>query len=142
VNARHCCRIETPGGKNALPPASSRLRRGGAVAVWIVPSATLALLPKCPACIAAYVAIGTGIGISLPTAARLQTLLLAACVGSLSYLAAKLVHRLIDVMFTTKGMAQRARPVVGAGSVGGALSLPQTQLVPVRRRSSCNARAA
>jgi hypothetical protein len=48
VNARHCCRIETPGGKNAPPPASSRLRRGRAVVGWIVPSATLALLPKVP----------------------------------------------------------------------------------------------
>src|SRR5262249_49871609 len=41
--------------------------------------------------------------------------------GSLSYLATKLVHRLIDVIFTTNGMAQRVGPVVGAGSVGGAL---------------------
>ena len=121
MNARHCCPIETPGGNKAPPPASSRMRRGGAVAGWIVPSATLALLPKCPACLAAYVAIGTGIGISLPTASRLQTLLMISCMGSLSYLAAKLVHRLIDMMVTTKGVAQREGPVVGTGSVGGAL---------------------
>ena len=70
MNARHCCQIKTRAGDNARRPAS-RWRRGGEIAGWIVPSATLALLPKCPACVVAYVALATGIGISMPTAAHL-----------------------------------------------------------------------
>jgi hypothetical protein len=57
----------------------------------VVPSALLALMPKCPACLAAYVAIGTGIGISVSTATYLRLLLVILCVLSLSYLALRQV---------------------------------------------------
>ena len=94
MNTRHCCQIKTPAGDNIRRPAS-RLRRGGALAAWIVPSAALALLPKCPACVAGYVALATGIGISLPTARYLRMILVALCVASLVFIATRHGRRFI-----------------------------------------------
>jgi hypothetical protein len=53
----------------------------------------LALMPKCPACVAAYVALGTGLGISVSAAAALRTGAIVACVATLLYLAACTVRR-------------------------------------------------
>ena len=92
MNARRCCK--TRAGDNARQPAS-RLRRGGEIAGWIIPGATLALLPKCPACVAAYVALATGIGISLPTATYLRAMLVMLCGASLLFLAARRLRSLI-----------------------------------------------
>jgi hypothetical protein len=94
VNAGHCCQSKTRAGDSARWPAS-RLRRGGELASWIVPSATLALLPKCPVCVAAYVAIATGIGISLPTATYLRAMLVALCVASLVFITARRLRSLL-----------------------------------------------
>jgi hypothetical protein len=62
---------------------------------WIVPTATLALLPKCPACVAAYMALATGIGISLPTATYLRAMLVVLCVASLVFITARRLRSLI-----------------------------------------------
>src|SRR5207248_4896353 len=65
----------------AHPPSVARRRFA-----WTkcsLPTLILALLPKCPACFAAYVALGTGISLSVAAAAVLRTLLICACVATL-----------------------------------------------------------
>jgi hypothetical protein len=56
---------------------------------WIAPTAVLVLIPKCPLCVAAYVALSTGISITVGTARCIQILALAICVMSLAYLVAR-----------------------------------------------------
>ena len=94
MNIRHCCQIKTRAENDARRPAP-RLRGGGEIAGWIVPSATLALLPKCPVCAAAYAALATGIGISLPTATHLLAMLAALCASSLVFITARRLRSLI-----------------------------------------------
>jgi hypothetical protein len=59
------------------------------VAGWIVPGAGLALIPKCPGCVAAYVAALTGIGISMPMAAAIRWGLIVLCIVVLTMVAAR-----------------------------------------------------
>src|SRR6266550_2052207 len=82
----------------------SIVRRAVDLVGWIVPGAILALIPKCPICLAAYIALWTGLGLSVAAAANLRVLLIIVCVMSLIFLAARQTRRLI------------ARPCASLGS--------------------------
>ncbi|HEX7655003.1 MAG TPA: hypothetical protein VF607_15950 [Verrucomicrobiae bacterium] len=65
------------------PQSASRWQRSGRAAHWLVPSVILVLMPKCPVCLAAYIALFTGLGISLPVAATLRSGLQWTCIAAL-----------------------------------------------------------
>lgn len=71
------------------PPPSRGLRALG----WLGPGALLILMPKCPACMAGYIAVLTGLGVSLSTAALVRFGLITLCVAALAILVIKRVRR-------------------------------------------------
>jgi hypothetical protein len=73
MNAKRCCR-EASG--------------------WVIPGVGLSLIPKCPMCIAGYVAAITGAGISMPVAAGLRWAMLILCFAALTFVAARTILRI------------------------------------------------
>ena len=80
------------GGSRPVSPVRGRFDFAG----WIFPSAVLVLLPKCPACLAAYLAMGTGIGLSFSAATHLRIIVIILCAVSLAYFAARQIRYLIS----------------------------------------------
>jgi hypothetical protein len=66
---------------------------------WALPGAILVAVPKCPACLAAYVMLWTGLGLSLPAAAYLRWMLLFACGASLFFLLITRLNRVGSFFF-------------------------------------------
>ena len=81
--------IMTPGCCRCSPRAATQSRRswdivtgGFSLGIWI-------LLPKCPVCLAAYLALWTGLGLSFTQAAYVRGLLLCLSVMLLCFLVVK-----------------------------------------------------
>lgn len=62
-----------------LKSAAGWRQRVGVGIQWAVPVCILALVPKCPVCVAGYVLLFTGIGISTSAASTLRWGLIATC---------------------------------------------------------------
>jgi hypothetical protein len=103
VTVHRCC--ATASGP-ARPKHPRTHPDAAGIAGWIIPSAALVLLPKCPACVAAYVALGTGVGLSISAAAYLRLSIISLSIATLAYLTTKHARRLITRFITTKGHAQ------------------------------------
>ena len=56
----------------------ARLRRSAGVVGWLAPGVALAVLPKCPLCVAGWIAAVSGLGVSLSVAAWLRDALWVA----------------------------------------------------------------
>ena len=87
------CNLGDSKSSSASNRPPGRLRRAWRKINWVFPTALLILMPKCPLCVAAYIALFTGVGISVSTARWLQILMLVLCLGSLTYLAVKFIRR-------------------------------------------------
>jgi hypothetical protein len=88
--------------ENSPAPATAALEKPRArrssdhsrrAAGWALPSLGLVLVPKCPMCIAAWLALGGGLGVSFTTAAYLRTGFVWLCWGVLALMAVRLVVR-------------------------------------------------
>ena len=88
----------------------SIIRRAVDFVAWIVPSAVLALIPKCPLCLAAYVALWTGIGLSLSAAIYLRAALLVVSIGLILFLAMRSARRLIHKFGQHEQLVGRSMP--------------------------------
>ncbi len=82
MNSAQCCR----------PHAGGLSRHSRNVLGWLIPAAILGALPKCPVCIAMYIALGSGIGIPLSTAAHIRMLLIVLCTASLALFALRQIR--------------------------------------------------
>jgi hypothetical protein len=89
-----CCRTASAPGQQQHERAPHPMPRRVNLTGWLLPSALLVLMPKCPACMAAYIAMATGLGISMPTAANVRLMLITLCITSLSWLTIRTLHRL------------------------------------------------
>jgi hypothetical protein len=97
ANATLSSRHTAADGK-AHPPRVARLRF--AWAKCSLPTLILALLPKCPACLAAYVALGTGISLSVAAASVLRTTVIGICVATLVWVFASALR--LAVMYASQ----------------------------------------
>jgi hypothetical protein len=89
MNKASCCAIAASKAADGKTHPSPVAHRGFALAKYSLPTLILALLPKCPACFAAYVALGTGISLSVAAASLLRTLLIGICVATLVWIFAR-----------------------------------------------------
>lgn len=90
MNSCRCCERK-PRAEGEARQQKTFLRRSREVSGWILPGALLALMPKCPMCLAAYLALGTGFTMSGSSAHILMRALTALSIGTLALLGVRSV---------------------------------------------------
>lgn len=94
-------RCRCAGGDHAAPAActSSASKTGGVLARWFrrasllvqwaAPIATLILIPKCPACVAGYVLLLSGVGLSFSAAETVRWAVIGLCAAILVFVSVR-----------------------------------------------------
>jgi len=80
----NCCHVQTGRRPRSWWRSASGCAGSGAL---------LVLLPKCPMCIAAYLAVWTGASVAMPAATHLRPMLMVVFVASLLLLAVRWVAK-------------------------------------------------
>ena len=82
MNYSICCRMKSKASTSVPLESGSRTREAAGL---IFPGALLALLPKCPMRLAAYVTLGTGFTLSHTSASFLMRSLTAICLSIMAF---------------------------------------------------------
>jgi len=82
-------------GRCCTGEGSSRrlVRRLSGAAGSLLPGAALMLLPKCPLCLAAWLTVATGLGVSAGAAARVRGLIVIFWVAAVTLGAVQIIRR-------------------------------------------------
>ena len=83
------CNLDSAPNPSDSKRPTGLLRRAWRSIQWLFPATLLVLMPKCPLCVMAYLALFTGIGVTVSTARWIQILMLVFCLTSLAYLAVR-----------------------------------------------------
>jgi TRAP-type mannitol/chloroaromatic compound transport system permease small subunit len=78
---------------------------------WCLPVVTLALVPKCPVCMAAYVLLFTGVGLSLAVASTIRWMMIALSIIALAFLLLRGLRR-VGCLFNKRIDAKTLNPHV------------------------------
>lgn len=87
------CNLDPAPHTGERPRPGGVLRRVWRGIQWLFPATILVLMPKCPLCVVAYVALFTGVGIGVSTARSIQIGMVVLCFASLAYLALRCWRR-------------------------------------------------
>ena len=92
MKLRRCC-VGGTGERTASSPSASPWLRGRTVGKMLVSGVAFMLVPKCPACLAAYIALVSGIGISMTAAVYLRSSMLLLSASAILFLALQALCR-------------------------------------------------
>ncbi len=103
---RCCCNDGEP--SSPLTPPSRAVhtgwpRRVAGLIQWAIPVTALALVPQCPMCVAAYVVLFTGVGLSLSVAVAMRWALIVLSVAAIGCLLFRAACRLLGTVRVTRG---------------------------------------
>ena len=85
MNEFSCCHGRPTSGRPV--ETESPRQRPAKVASFLLSSITLILMPKCPVCVATYVALFTGLSLSTEVAGQVRMALMVICASVLAFLA-------------------------------------------------------